>query len=209
LALQTRQIRLNSGKTRILGESEARQHFKIRENLLIDKLASLIESNISSKKPTDKERRKIELAIRTGLRRNDFAFGNSDKIFKRLINLARLVRADISDAHFFEILNNWPSLRQTILTWWQHSANPEAKLPLIATLFSDGRLVDDAAKMDATVAIVAARLPKTKFVADAICKIINSLSPTTSWDFYAKAWLLSKYGSDDELMSLIETTVSL
>ena len=59
------------------------------------------------------------------------------------------------------------------------------------------------------MAIVAARLPKTKFVADAICKIINSLSPTTSWDFYAKARLLSKCGSDDELMSLIETTVSM
>jgi hypothetical protein len=44
---------------------------------------------------------------------------------------------------------------------------------------------------------------------DAIYKIIKSLDPTTSWNFYAKAWLLSKYGSDDELMSLIETTVSL
>jgi len=33
LALQTRQIRLNSGKTMILSETEARSHFKIRENL--------------------------------------------------------------------------------------------------------------------------------------------------------------------------------
>ena len=209
LALQTRQIRLNSGKTKILGERAARQHFKIRENLLIDKLASLIETKIASKTPTDKEKRKIELAIRVGLRRDNFAIGNGDKIFKRLINLARLTHADISDAHFFEVLSNWPSLRQTILTWWQHSTNPEAKLHLIAALFSDGGLVDDAAKMDATVALVAARLPKTKFVTDMLFKITSSLNQKSSWDFYAKAWLLSKYGSDDELISLIETTVSL
>jgi reverse transcriptase-like protein len=157
LALQTRQIRLNSGKTRILGEAEARQHFKIRENLLIDRLASVIESKIAAKKLSDKERRKVELAIRTGLRRGNFASGNGDKIFKRLINLARLAHADINDVHFFEVLSNWPSLRQTILLWWQNSTNPQAKLPLIATLFLDGGLVDDAAKMDATVAVVAAR----------------------------------------------------
>jgi len=38
LALQTRQIRLNSGKTKILTEVQAVEHFKIRENLLLDKL---------------------------------------------------------------------------------------------------------------------------------------------------------------------------
>src|SRR6185312_13995155 len=43
LALQTRQIRLNSGKTKILSEKEAERHFRIRENLLLDKLSDLIE----------------------------------------------------------------------------------------------------------------------------------------------------------------------
>ena len=209
LALQTRQIRLNSGKTRILSESGALRHFKIRENSLIDKIADKITANISAGASTDKEKRKIELGIRAGLRRGNFAFGNGEKIFKRLITLARQVRADISDEHFVDVLNNWPSLRQAAFTWWQNGANPEKKLSLLANLFSSGNLVDDAAKMDATIALVAARLPKTKFVSDQLSEILANLDQTTPWDFYCKAWLLSKYGTADELMRLIETTVSL
>jgi hypothetical protein len=77
--------------------------------------------------------------------------------FKRLLNLARQIRAEISDDHFVEILNNWPALRQAALSWWQSGRNPEVKLSLISKLFSGGDLVDDAAKMDATIALVAAQ----------------------------------------------------
>jgi hypothetical protein len=66
LALQTRQIRLNSGKTRILSEPEACNHFKIRENSLIDKLAENISTKIAERRSTVKEKTKVELAIRGG-----------------------------------------------------------------------------------------------------------------------------------------------
>ena len=38
LVLQTRQVRLNSGKTRILTSAEAFQHFRVKDNISIDKL---------------------------------------------------------------------------------------------------------------------------------------------------------------------------
>jgi hypothetical protein len=63
--------------------------------------------------------------------------------------------------------------------------------------------------MDATIALVSARLPKTSFVADRIYEILKNLDEKNSWGWYSKAWLLSKYGTDDELISLVETTVSL
>ena len=103
LALQTRQIRLNSGKTRILSEAEARRHFKIRENSLIDKLADNIAAKIAARVSTAKEKMQVELGIRAGLRRGSFAFGNGEKIFKRLLNLARQIRAEVNDDHFVEI----------------------------------------------------------------------------------------------------------
>lgn len=129
LSLQTRQIRLNSGKTKILTESEATAHFKIRENLLLDKLSERIDKKRAKGQPTDKERRKVALAIRAGLRRGTFSFGNGEKVFKRLINFARLVRADIEDELFYVLLRDWPSLRQATLTWWQHAAMPDALRP--------------------------------------------------------------------------------
>ena len=201
LALQTRQIRLNSGKTRILSEAEARRHFKIRENSLIDKLADNIAAKIAARVSTAKEKMQVELGIRAGLRRGSFAFGNGEKIFKRLLNLARQIRAEVNDD---QEMNNWPPLRQAALLWWQSGRNPETKLSLISKLFSGGDLVDDAAKMDATIALVAARLPKDKFVADLLSEILSKLNHTAPWDFYSKVWLLSKYGTDAELMGLIE-----
>ena len=209
LALQTRQIRLNSGKTRILSDAKSQHHFKIRENMLIDRLAERIEAKFSTKQSIANERRKIELAIRAGLRRRIFSSGNGEKIFKRLINLGRQVHANLSEGVFSDILISWPGLRQSILLWWQNSSNPEAKLAVISNLFSAGDLVDDAAKMDTAVALVAARLPKTNFVANQIQNILKSLKNKNPWDWYSKAWILSKYGSQEELMELVETTVSL
>lgn len=106
-------------------------------------------------------------------------------------------------------LNDWPGLRQATLAWWQSSRNPETKLGLLSKLFSSGDLVDDAAKMDATLALVSARLPKTKFVNDQISEILSTLDQIKPWDFYSKVLLLSKYGTDDGLIRLIEATVSL
>jgi hypothetical protein len=209
LALQTRQIRLNSGKTKILTETEARSHFKIRENLLLDKLADRIETKKTKGHALDNERRKVVLAIKAGMRRGAFLSGNGEKIFKRLINFARIVHADIGDDLFYLLLRDWPGLRQATLSWWQHRVAPEVKLPLIAKLFVEGGLVDDATKMDATIAIVAARLPKNKIVADQLAVVIENLDQKSLWGLYAKIWLLSKYGTADELMNLVEATVSL
>jgi hypothetical protein len=208
LALQTRQIRLNSGKTKILTEVEASQHFKIRENLLLDKLANKIEARRSVGKSTNRERRKVELGLRAGVRRGSFAFGNGEKIFKRLINFARQVHADIDDELFYSLLADWPGLRLVTLSWWQGRIAPEAKLHLIAQLFSNAVLVDNAAKMDICTALVSARLGNNKFVKDQIAIIVDSLDHTSSWDLYSKLWLLSKYGSRTELMNLIERSVS-
>jgi hypothetical protein len=208
LALQTRQIRLNSGKTKILTEAQAVEHFKIRENMLLDKLAEKIESNRSLGKSNVREKRKVEYALRAGIRRGVFAFGNGEKIFKRVINFARLLHADIDDDLFYSLLSDWPALRPTVLNWWQNRIAPEAKLALITGLFTNGALVDDAAKMDIAVALVSARLEKNKFVDNQIKAIMAQLDHTSSWGLYSKLWLLSKYGSNIELMSLIESTVS-
>jgi hypothetical protein len=209
LSLQTRQIRLNSGKTRILAELEARKHFKIRENIWLDRFAERIDAKVAAKLPLDKERRAVELAIRAGFRRNVFVHGNGDKIFKRLIHFGRQVRARLSDELLTEALYNWPGIRSAILSWWQHSAKPEKQLPIFSHLLAEGGLVDDAANMDVAMALVSARLPLNKVTNEQIAMIMDGFDEKTPWGFYAKAWLMSKYGTADQLIDLIETKVSL
>jgi hypothetical protein len=208
LALQTRQIRLNSGKTKILSEEEAKRHFKIRENLLLDKLSALIDQKKSYGVSLTKERRKIELTIKYGLRKGIFSVGNGEKILKRLLNFARQVQAELSDDVFYTLLRDWPGLRQALLGWWQHKVAAEDKLPLMAKLLSEGGLIDDAAKVDIAVAMVSARLPKNPATQASIKSILDQLEETTTWSLYAKIWVLSRYGSIDELMSVVEKNVS-
>ena len=109
LALQTRQIRLNSGKTKIMSAEEALEHFKIRENALLDRLADRIEAARSAGKSLKSESRLIELAMRAGFRRTVFSTGNGEKILKRLINLAAMVGANVEDAVFCRILEDYPA----------------------------------------------------------------------------------------------------
>ena len=208
LALQTRQVRLNSGKTRILTETEAKQHFKIGENILLNKLAGRIVLK-KGKTSLFNEKRKVEISIRTGLRKGAFATGNGDKILKRLLNLARDAKADLSDDHFQRIFEEWPSARVALLNWWQNHWAPELKLHVITELVQDGFLVDDQARMDVAVALVAARLPDTSYVRLHIKQILLCMNPNAIWGLYGQIWIASKYSPADELMILIESKVSI
>jgi len=209
LALQTRQLRLNSGKTRILTEIEARKHFRIRENVWLSTLADRISARKANRAPLFNERRKIEISIRVGLRRDAFSSGNGDKVLKRLLNLARETSAQISDDHFFLILANWPSLRPTLLQWWQEHKSPALKLNLLTQILQDGHLVDDASIVEIANALVAARLPDTSWVRGHIKEILSGLGSSSIWSLYAQVWVASKYASNDELMSIIETKASM
>jgi hypothetical protein len=161
LTLQTRQIRLNSGKTRILTEQQALEHFKIRENHWLDLLNDRINAKTKLGLSFAKEHTLIRLALNAGFRRNVFGTGNGEKILRRLINLARSCRADIENKHFRTLITNWPGLRHTILLWWQHSNHAALQLNIVASFVEDGAIVDDAAIIEAAAAVVSARLPKT------------------------------------------------
>jgi hypothetical protein len=209
LALQTRQIRLNSGKTLILSEVDARRHFRIRENQFLSQLEDSIESKISRDIPIVRELRFIQTAIGKGLEARRFEGGNGDKILKRLINYARKFGASIADDDFIRVLLKWPSNRGAMLQWWQHSATPEVKLPLIRDFVCSSEIVDDATLIDVSIALVTARLPRNAKTQEIIGEICEGLSAAQPWSFYSKAWILSKYGTASDLMKLIESSVSL
>lgn len=208
LALQTRQLRLNSGKTTILTEFEAQQHFRIRENAWLSTLSDRIKVKRASKSSLFNERRKIEISLRVGLKRDAFSSGNGGKVLKRLINLGRETSAQITDDHFSLILANWPSLRPTLLQWWQEHPAPALKLNLITQILQDGHLVDDASMVEIASALVAARLPDSSWVHDHIKEILGCLGSSSVWGLYAQVWVASKYATNDELMSIIETKAS-
>jgi hypothetical protein len=209
LSLQTRQVRLNSGKTLILTEADARQHFRIRDNSFLSKLEDSIIDKIKAGTPIERERRFIQTTIHRGLVWRRFEGGNGDKILKRLINYARKFDATITNEDFQRVLLKWPQNRHAMLEWWQHSTDPLEKLPLIRDLVRSAEIVDDATLIHVAAALVDARLPRNARTLSLVSEICAGLSSAEPWSFYAKAWILSKYGTASDLMKLIESSVSL
>ena len=85
LVLQTRQVRLNSGKTLILKQAEALRHFRVMENAQLDMMASRVERKRRAGANIDLDRRVIGLRIRRGLATRSFDAGNGEKVLKRWI----------------------------------------------------------------------------------------------------------------------------
>lgn len=209
LSLHTRQIRLNSGKTQILSHEQARVHFRIRENAFLSRLEDSIDSKLALGVPIDRERRFLTAAIRFGLQFKRFEGGNGDKILKRLINYARKFSAEIDDHDFTALLLKWPSVRAPSLLWWEHSSAPERKLSLVCSFVQSKEIIDDAALINMATSIVEARLPADQSTRETIEAIIAGLDTTTKWGLYAALWILSKYGSESELMRLVESSTSI
>lgn len=111
LVLQTKQVRLNSGKTTILTRSEAIRHFRVFENARIDTVKARIEHRIKAQLPLNRQQRLIERRIHRGLKLKAFDTGNGEKILKRWLGLAALADAKVKPDALEEIVRRRPSVR--------------------------------------------------------------------------------------------------
>src|SRR5688572_6913806 len=68
LVLQTKQVRLNSGKTLILSRQDALAHFRVVENARLDRLKDRITKRKRSGLGLLREKRLIELRVERGMR---------------------------------------------------------------------------------------------------------------------------------------------
>ena len=115
LVLQTRQIRLNSGKTSIMSSSDAAKHFKVRENYIIDKVIKRIESRISSGLSIEREKRHVRKALHKYHRKGIFDAGNGEKILKRLLSLSRRIGSRVELWLLNKDLTRRPGAREAAL----------------------------------------------------------------------------------------------
>jgi hypothetical protein len=208
LSLQTRQVRLNSGKTRILTEAQAARHYKIRENLFLDAFEVAFRAKAKAGVALARERRFLTYAVAWGLRGDCFATGNGEKILKRCLNYCRRIRAPIGSENFVAMLRDWPGARQNVLQWWAHVAVPDAYLKSILQVLASGEIIDDLTKIQIVSALVSARLDSGVETEALLKSISDGFDRKKPWEFYAKMWLISKYGSADQIMELLETSAT-
>jgi hypothetical protein len=98
--------------------------------------------------------------------------------------------------------------RANILLWIAHNKAPDRFVPMLKDFLASGEIIDDHTTIEIAKTVVAARIGASATTSQLI-EIITCLDHTKPWEFYAKLWILSKYGSCNDIMSLIESTVSI
>ena len=207
LVLQTRQVRLNSGKTQILTRKQAAHHFRIHENAELDELAERIEERIKAELDLGAHRCRIEAEIKSGLRRHAFDSGNGDKILKRLITLGVKINAKISDRNLTHIILYRPAVRENALGYIMRNALTPSRARLLAECVESGHLVDDASLVDIANNLVETHVPHKKGRQEHLQRIIEKCATTTYFGLYCKLWLQSKYDDASTLLKTIRRTL--
>ncbi len=205
LILQTKQIRLNSGKTQILSRVDAILFFRVAENARLDLLHARIMRRIKLGHGLSRERRLIELRIRRGLRKRKFDHGNGDKVLKRWINLAALVAASINKNDLLAMIILRPTVREVVYSYIRRTSLNGGKSQALANAAESGYLVDDTGMVDLVNNLVETRVISTRGVHQNIVRILSTCDPTAYFGLYCRLWLQSKY---DDLKKLLDTITS-
>jgi hypothetical protein len=204
LVLQTRQVRLNSGKTLILSQADALRHFRVVENARLDLLRSRIERKQNSRLNTDAERRLIVLRISRGLALKRFDDGNGDKILKRWIGLAAGVRANLSLRDLLRVFLLRPSVRENVCMYIRRRDLTVAGARMLATAAESEQLVDDAALVDLANHLVESAVITTSRRNENIQRVITACNATQYFGLHCRMWLQSKYGEPFNLLETIK-----
>lgn len=205
LVLQTKQVRLNSGKTAILTRTDAIKHFRVFENAHIDRIKASVEYRIKHGLPLKRPKRVVELRLRKGIKSKAFDTGSGEKILKRWLGLAAQTDARVQPDTLEQLIKLRPSVRGNVYGLIRGRPLIPTVADALARSATSGLLVDDAAMVE-----MANYLVET-FVATRRChtqiqQIIESNEQGSYFGLYSKLWLQSKYGTTEELLrTLVDT----
>lgn len=209
LTLQSRQLRLNASKTKILTRSEAIDHFCIRENRFLDICSEIIaRSGVKAHPPVRRALAKAYAHWRgSDLRNSRFTRGNGDKIFKYLAKIGAVVGYEISPNDLITLIKLNPSLRLTAFTSLSRRNHPNAELYQIRKMFEDQVFLDDFSVVLTAKFCIHARFRADTRLKREIRQLIRKFEAMgTEYSTYAAFMIGSKCLDPTELTDLVSRT---
>lgn len=205
LSLQTRNIRLNSGKTKILTAFEAHKHFRINDNERFERIKLLISGDKISFRNKNMLLSRLLATMQAGLGVGYFDAGNGDKVLKRIILLLTSYKICIDQASFVVIFYNKPQLRDSLIDNWSKNGFTADQIRACAVFLRSGESIDDASKLSICVSIVNSQYISAIPFAD-IDFLIDSYNKRDHIGLYCRIWLLSRFADDHLLNKEIDNT---
>ncbi|MFK5598449.1 hypothetical protein ACFZ8E_15865 [Methylobacterium sp. HMF5984] len=193
LILHTRQVRLNSGKTKILTSGEAEAHFRVRDNAFIDNFTELLGRRLAHKKPIERHVNQFAKSLASQFSKGRFNGGNGEKILKRSITLARNYNAALNHNMVADILIKKAGIRDNILSYITHRPLTMSKFKLINNYAKDDELVDDGAILNYATYLIEAHVNYHYMTEKTLNDLMLDISNKGFCGLYSAIWIGSKY----------------
>ena len=204
LVLQSRNLRLNSGKTKILSKKSAMHHFRVRDNAAIDSISKFLEKDVNKGKSILKKLQRLSNCIDSMHKSKKFDEGNGEKVLKRLVGILTSYKFSISQAIFNEIILKRPNIRAIALKNASVSGFNNSHFESIISYFEKGLVCDDAFQMNVAESLVSANLTYDGTENSNLERVSNLFDTTTIAGSPSLLWLASRYFSHSRFLTLAE-----
>lgn len=195
LTLQTRQLRLNSGKTLIMTAAEARRHFKVLENRML----KAFQDGIMKNDPVKAALIITELAVKWSKRRV-FDEGNGEKIFKRILTFSTKLKAKIDRKILFDAIRLRPNLRSSAFRYLAHMGFNPNDLDAINKIITDGYVCDDSFYVEYGRSLAIARVDSTSIMHKKIRETIEIIIKEDFYRLHTALILSARFLKFDEII---------
>lgn len=193
LIMQSRQVRLNSGKTKILTADEARSHFCIKENHVL----SVWQAHIDWKKKKGwsllKEKNAVPKIVRQGLRSGRFNLGNGEKVLKRLITTATKIDAKIRLEDVEAIIRLRPGARSNAFWHLSHRVLGLVEFRMIERLVLGDVFVDHSALFGLVRCLLQSRVRRDRRITSIVRRICDYLEKSSEYGVILSQRLALRY----------------
>lgn len=202
LTLQTRQLRLNSGKTMIMTSAEARRHFRTLENGFLKRL----EADLGKSSP---ERLSAHLSriLPRWQRRRVFEAGNGEKILKRILSLSIRFKANLDKEIVISSIKLRPNIRTSALRYLAHHGVGSVELKQIRIILEEGYICDDAFYMELGRHLFTANIIDDDEFQFEVAKLIHQIGGDGFYRLYTSLLLSSRFRPFGDTLALITQTL--
>jgi hypothetical protein len=205
LVLQSRHLRLNSGKTQILTAAQAERHFCLRENSVLSSFEDKVDKVLKAGGRSNLPHRMLPWLTARWLRTGRFEVGNGLKLLKRIVGYSRKYSVPIDEEIFLYAFVNWPSVRESLLRYVGYSINPFGYVERLAEALESGQIIDDIMPLRIATAVVSARFTM-RFPPGCLERLQRQYDVRLPFQAFALIWIASRFSGWPQLRRLIDQT---
>lgn len=193
LIVQSRQVRLNSGKTKILRSAEAFQHFRVKENHVLSKWQKHLDWKVSNGLSLKPDRDRLVKIVALGLAKGRFDDGNGDKILKRLLTTATKIGAEVRLKDIESIVRLRPGVRSAGLRHFGMRTLGLADVRMLHRCVMSDAFIDDLALFSVTRLLLESRVRHDVRVKKLVREICDKVFDYSEYGIFLAQRLSAKF----------------